>query len=297
VDNKGYPGSIFIDPGFFFATNDGIASPPSSICTLIDANGGAVHSRKSIVFIFSCSLWFTCEAALADKVEREVTQPVNQAISLQQSTQKQEEQWRAEREKLQHHLDELTGINEELNDRKQEAEEAVSASRTRIEAKRRQLADVSTLVSEIPPITDDLLSSLVAVVDEDLPFLPDERQKRIAALEPALSDPNISYSEKYRKVMEALLVEVGYGFSCDVYQQDVDIEGDQVLVDIFRLGRLGLFYLSLDGRQCGFYNVAAHTWQPLPVRHLPEIRKAVAIGLRRQPADLLDLPVGRMVKQ
>jgi hypothetical protein len=97
--------------------------------------------------------------------------------------------------------------------------------------------------------------------------------------------------------MEALLVEAEYGFTNDIYQRTIIIETAPVLVDIFRLGRLGLFYLSLDKKQCGFYNVATSSWQPFAVKYLPEVRKAVAIGLRQQPAELLDIPIGRMVKQ
>ena len=138
---------------------------------------------------------------------------------------------------------------------------------------------------------------MTEVIEQDLPFLPEERGKRLVALAPVLEDPAIRLSEKYRKVMEALLVEAEYGFTCDVSQQTISIGGAPVLVEILRFGRLGLFYLSLDKRQCGFYNVATASWQPLAVRYLPEIRKAVAIGLKQQPPELLDLPLGRVVKR
>lgn len=252
---------------------------------------------KEISLLLTGVFLLLAGSVLAAKVEHEVTQPMNQAISLQQSTQKQEEQWREKKEKLQSQLDELLARNKELNDRKLEIEHVVETSRARIADKKKQLADIAALTGEISPIIDELYDRLIEIVEADLPFLPEERKQRVDALGPVLEDPSVDLSEKYRKVMEALLVEAEYGFTNDVYQQTINIETTPILVDIFRFGRLGLFYLSLDKKQCGFYNVAVNTWQPLAVKYLPEIRKAVAIGLRQQPAELLDLPVGRMVKQ
>ena len=254
-------------------------------------------STKDISLILTGALLLFSGPVHAAKVEHVVTQPVDQAISLQQLTQQQQEQWREQKEKLQSQLDELLVRNKELNDRKQEIEHVVDASQVRIAHKKKQLADIAALTDQISPVIDELHGELVEIVDADLSFLPEERNQRIDALAPVLDDPSVDLGEKYRKVTEALLVEAQYGFTNDVYQQTINTETTPVLVDIFRFGRLGLFYLSLDKRQCGFYNVAEGSWQPLAVKYLPEIRKAVAIGLRQQPAELLDLPVGRMVKQ
>ncbi|SDP41585.1 DUF3450 domain-containing protein [Desulforhopalus singaporensis] len=257
-----------------------------------------MESRIYLSLIFICSLQLAyCLPVLATGVEQEVVQPVKEAIALRQTTQKQEEQWRAEKEELTSRLDQLLSANKELTGRKTDLERQVDGARERIALKTKQLDDIGRITDEISPVTNQLYERLEAVVVKSLPFLPLERKKRIAALRPILTDPSVPISERYRKVMEAFLVETEYGFTCDVYQQTIDVNGHPILVDIFRLGRLALFYLTLDKKRCGHYNVAADSWQPLSLGYLPQMKKAVAIGLKQMPVELLDLPIGRMVKQ
>jgi hypothetical protein len=116
-------------------------------------------------------------------------------------------------------------------------------------------------------------------------------------LETLLSDPDVVISEKYRKVMEALLVEAEYGFTIETYQETITIDGRPLLVDIFRLGRISLFYQSLDRKKCGFYNTADAAWQDLDPSFNPVIQPAIDIAAKRRPVELLTLPVGKIVVQ
>jgi hypothetical protein len=70
-----------------------------------------------------------------------------------------------------------------------------------------------------------------------------------------------------------------------------------MLADIFRLGRISLFYQSLDRKRCGFFNPANGSWQNLDTAHNPAIQTAIDIAAKRRPIELLTLPVGRMAAQ
>jgi hypothetical protein len=94
--------------------------------------------------------------------------------------------------------------------------------------------------------------------------------------------------------MEALLVEAEYGSTIEVYQQTIDVDGAPSLVNVFRLGRISLFYQTLDQKRCGFYDVAATGWRPLPTAFNRCIQTAIEIGAKRRPVELLTLPLGRM---
>jgi hypothetical protein len=107
----------------------------------------------------------------------------------------------------------------------------------------------------------------------------------------------VDIGEKYRKIMEALLVEAEYGFTIEAYQETITIDGQALLADIFRLGRISLFYQSLDRKRCGFYNTADGTWQSLDTVHNAAIQSAIDIAAKRRPIELLCLPVGRMAAQ
>ena len=132
-------------------------------------------------------------------------------------------------------------------------------------------------------------------IDDSLPFLMTERCQRLEKLNNLLATPKVSISEKYRKVMEALLVEAEYGFTIEARQETIEIAGQKRLVNIFRLGRLSLFYQSLDRKECGFYNVAEKLWQPLKAKYNHDIHCALAIAAKQQPAEIISLPLGRMV--
>ena len=120
---------------------------------------------------------------------------------------------------------------------------------------------------------------------------------RLVRLDKVLKDPGISFSEKYRKVMEALFIEAEYGSTIEVYQDKIVLNegsGDGVLGNIFRLGRVSLFFLSLDNTVCGVFNPGKSQWEALPEDMLPAIRSAVEIGSKRRPVELLPLPIGRL---
>jgi hypothetical protein len=97
--------------------------------------------------------------------------------------------------------------------------------------------------------------------------------------------------------MEALLVETEYGTTIEVYQQTIPLSGEETLVNIFRLGRLRLFYQTLDKQECGFFNPAQKVWEPLGNTHLKTIQAAIDMGLKRKPVEILTLPIGRIVVQ
>ncbi|MBU1567791.1 MAG: DUF3450 domain-containing protein, partial [Proteobacteria bacterium] len=97
--------------------------------------------------------------------------------------------------------------------------------------------------------------------------------------------------------LEALLVEAEYGNTIEVYQETIGLDGREVLVDIFRLGRVGLFFQTLDQKSCGFYNVAIAAWQPLATAYNRTLLAAMEIGAKRRPVELLTLPLGRIQPQ
>ncbi len=231
------------------------------------------------------------------KFHEKVTRPVRDAVDIRQSTQKQEEKWRDEKENLTAVYEQLQAEQEALTARRGELSETVGAARRRVDEKETQLADIAQIQKQIEPFLDDITAALKRRTADDPPFLPEERRQRAERLEEILNDPDAAVSEKFRKTMEALLVEAEYGNTIEVYQQTIAAEGRDMLVNIFRLGRISLFYQSLDRNRCGFYNVARQQWQALPDDHNRAVGAAIDIGAKRKPAELLRLPLGRISVQ
>ncbi len=232
--------------------------------------------------------------APASDPAKTVEEPVLESVRIRQNTQQQEEQWRTEKQALLLRYEELEAKREQLDARRQEVTAGNDATRRRIAAKQQEIDDIEQIQREIKPLIDELTTNLETFVAGDLPFLPDERQQRLERLQELAGDPAISISEQFRKAMEALLIEAEYGATIEVYQQSIRLDDRDVLVNIFRLGRIGLFYQSIDATACGYFNVATARWTKLPARYNTAIEAAMDIGAKRRPAELLTLPLGRM---
>ncbi|WP_028583901.1 DUF3450 domain-containing protein [Desulfogranum mediterraneum] len=235
-------------------------------------------------------------AAGPDEVSERIEQPVAEAIAARQQTQEEEEQWRRLQARL---LAQLEGLQQEVGQLRRvegELSSQVAAVEARLEQKNQQLRDIAQIQAEMDPFLEQLLARLLSLPGQGLPFLLEEREQRFSRLETTLQDPAISLSERYRKAMEALLIEAEFGLSLETYQQTLPIGGRPLLVDIFRLGRLGLFYLTLDRSACGFFNVATDAWSPLDKGYLRDLETAVAIAAKQRPVELLTMPLGRMVQ-
>ncbi|MCP3950946.1 MAG: DUF3450 domain-containing protein, partial [Desulfobacterales bacterium] len=129
----------------------------------------------------------------------------------------------------------------------------------------------------------------------DLPFLKNERRRRLATIAQILDDPQIPVSEKFRKTIEALLVEAEYGNTVSVYRETLSIEDKSILVNIFRLGRVSLFFQTLDRETTGHYDAVLKKWVGLPRSFNRELNIAFEIGARQRPATIVRLPIGRIV--
>lgn len=255
-------------------------------------NKGKAAIRLLLLFTLSWS-----GEVLAGNVKKQIEAPVHKAVGIEQRTQAQEAQWRNEKEKK---TLEFEALEKELAMMEQERDTEAArktALISDITQKTRQLADIAEIESQMAPYLCDLLDKLKTLNSKDLPFLQAERQKRIESLEELNANPEAPVSEKFRKLMEALLVETEYGTTVEVYQQTIPLSGEDTLVNIFRLGRLRLFYQTLDKRQCGFFNPAQKTWQPLEDAYLKTIQAAIDMGAKRKPVEILTLPLGRIVVQ
>ena len=242
-----------------------------------------------------CALRPTVTSAQTNDTLERIERPVQKAIDTRQKTQQEEEAWRLAKEKMVARYEQLQKEQVRLKHQKTRLAEERNATRTRLLAKEKQLAHIEQISTQIQPFLDDLLAALSKRIENDLPFLSNERKLRIKKLNTLLADPEVDAGEKYRKLMEALLVEAEYGFTIETYQETISVRGRPLLADIFRLGRVALYYLRLDRKEAGFYNVATDKWEPLPAFHNPGLRAAIDIAAKRQPVELLTLPVGRLV--
>ena len=107
---------------------------------------------------------------------------------------------------------------------------------------------------------EELRDYLDKVIDLDIPFLKDARTARIANLDELLLRADITTAEKFRKVFEAYQIEANFGKTIENYPGYIVLDGNELAVDFFRLGRLGLYYRTPNGKETGFWNINTNSW-------------------------------------
>ena len=232
-----------------------------------------------------------------EAVKNKVEKPVRDAISIRQDTQQKREEWMEERDTMLRELERLEKENQELTERRDQLASKVSATRERITNKENEHQGVKQISEDIRPFLEETLAWLASETKSGLPFLAKERRDRVTRLQALMDDPDVPVNRKFRKIMEALLIEAEYGTTVEVSNETIELDGEPVLVNILRLGRLNLFFQTLNGNRCGLYNMATSGWEELPREENRNIKMAADMALKRRPVEFVNLPVGRVVVQ
>ncbi|MCL7421549.1 MAG: DUF3450 domain-containing protein [Methylobacter sp.] len=151
---------------------------------------------------------------------------------------------------------------------------------------------LQTLTQLEPQVRSLLVSAVTALkqgIENGPPFLIEERRGRIERLEKLLRDTNADLAEQFRRVMDAYRVELDYAKTVDAYRGLLKSGKEERLVDFLSIGRLALYYQTLDGYESGIWR------EDTRQRLSGEGNEAVAQGLRTarklEPPQLIVLPL------
>ncbi|MEE4163417.1 MAG: DUF3450 domain-containing protein [Woeseiaceae bacterium] len=179
----------------------------------------------------------------------------------------------------------------DLNAYNEQLERLVATQRVELADYERQFNDIEVTKRRILPLIVRQIEVLDEFVGLDIPFLERERRMRIAELRKLMERPEVPTSEKYRRVSEAYQIELEYGHTIEAYEGELEDQGQSRTVNFLRFGRLGLFYLTLDGLGAGFYNNQTDQWEQLGSEYLQPLDRAIRIARKQLPPDLVRLPV------
>ncbi len=158
-------------------------------------------------------------------------------------------------------------------------------------ALQQQLQQFAGNSHDLTPLLLRMLDSLDQFVALDLPFLQQERRERVAALKRLMGDSGTPQAEKYRRMLEAYKIEADYGRSLGAERMQLQLEGGGKVVDVLHLGRVALYYLSLDGADAGCWDSAAKQWRSIRGRYRGAIREGLKIARETAAPEVLVLPV------
>lgn len=180
---------------------------------------------------------------------------------------------------------------DDLNAYNQQLERLVATQAVELADFEKQFQDIEVTKRQILPLIIRMIEVLEQFVSVDTPFLDIERQQRIAALKDLMDRPEIPTSEKYRRVSEAYQIELDYGHTIEGYEGEITIDGATRTVAFLRFGRLGMYYMTLDGLEIGYWDKTNDSWQQLGTEYRQPLDRALRIARKQLPPDLTRLPV------
>lgn len=153
------------------------------------------------------------------------------------------------------------------------------------------IANVTLIERQITPLMLKMIDALAQHVALDVPFLPDERAARVTRLQELILRSDVTVAEKFRTVFDAYQTEMEYGRTIEAYRGMLAMPDGEREVDFLRVGRIGLYYMSLDGSLLGAWNPATQAWDVLPQGYRSHITEGLRIAREQAAPDLIKLPL------
>jgi len=170
-------------------------------------------------------------------------------------------------------------------------ERIVASQEAELVSMEQQLASIEDTNRGVIPLMARMLDTLEQFVQLDLPFLLKEREKRVAELKELMDRADVTVSEKYRRLMEAYQIENEYGRTIEAYRDVLTDGSSERSVEFLRIGRVGLYYQTLDGKETATWDRASKSWKILSEEFRKPVRQGLQIARKQAAPDLLKLPV------
>lgn len=162
-----------------------------------------------------------------------------------------------------------------------------------VNAQRRELNNLYSAIDrvyiverQILPLMRRMINGLERFIRLDVPFLLEDRLERVERLRALLLRSDVTVAEQFRLVLEAFLIEMDdYGRLGDTYTDVITTaNGSTLEVEILRIGRVALLYVTPDGSQAGAWDNNARQWVTLDPSMAQEIRIGIDAYETEQPA-------------
>ncbi len=172
-----------------------------------------------------------------------------------------------------------------------ELQELEQSQAQQIAALREQIVQARVTQQRIVPLMRSMADSLEKFVVLDLPFHQEDRIAAVFDLKERLRRPDLSVSAKFRILLEAYQLEQDYGGNIESWRGPLQLEGEELSVEYLRIGRVALYFQSLDGSSSGYWNAKEQNWAPLDERYGRGLVQALRVAQNLTAPQLLYLPL------
>ncbi len=152
-----------------------------------------------------------------------------------------------------------------------------------------QIDSVTDIDRQITPLMLEMIEGLKMFVENDVPFLAEERATRIAVLDDLMVDADVTPAERFRKILEAYQIENEYGRTIEAYRGT--LSGTEKEVEYLRVGRIAFIYQTTDGESSSLWNIKERRWDELDSDYTSSIKQGLRIANKQAAPAMMILPV------
>ena len=243
--------------------------------------------------LWAGALWLSLTmSASADPVE-----PQEQSVEQSSQTELQTRLDAADDE-LRAMLQELRELERDERRLARESAELAPRLERQAEALDRREAALDALPDTreaLPALQERLVERLANWVESDMPFLHEEREARVSSLRDSASE--LTSVERWERIVTAWRAELDYGREFDAWRGYLGEGAERREVEFLRLGRIGFYYLTPDGRDAGVWDTQEDGWVALDEAQRSEVRNGLRIARDRRAPELLTLPVSQPLER
>ena len=242
--------------------------------------------KKIYIFLFLFSINLTAQEVVDQAIDTQVDSSAESA-KLQEQINKLDE----ESKRIYFEYKDTLNEYKSLKNYDDQLSKIVDQQIQEIKSIEEQIESLDDINIDILPLLKRMVESLSKFVSIDIPFLIDERKKRVEDLDQLITRADVTTAEKFRKIFETYQLEADFGRTIESYNGYIEIDNDNKAVEYFRLGRLGLFYRTLDGKETGFWDNTQKKWEHKGSSLDNDIKLALDIANRQSPPNFISLPL------
>ena len=240
-----------------------------------------------LIFFFLSHISASSSAQEIDQLQQQVSNALQESVKTQGSI----DSLSSELQQTTKHFQNLERQLKRANNSNQTLETLLAKKAQQRVLLQEQLQSISDTGHQIQPLMLKMQRSLVELIQADLPFMQQQRLANASQLAIDLDSSEIGLAEKYRQLVQGFLTEAGYGRELKSYQGELEVMGESREVVFLRLGRIALYYQTLDKQYAGLYSTQSRQWQTLSAAAAKKLATALrVVNGSTQPA-LLSLPL------
>lgn len=180
-------------------------------------------------------------------------------------------------------LENLREYNEQLDAQIQDQKEQEVSLKEQIEQS-------LTVERNVIPLMNRMIERLETFVQLDVPFLAEERAKRVENLEALMKRSDATAAEKFRRILESYQIENDYGRSIEAYNGEIEEDGKVLSVTFLKVGRIAYLYQTVDGSVTKVWDQDNKVWENKN-GFREEVSTAIRIAKQQLAPDLILIPV------